>query len=236
LHCRVLKIDYLRPDFFQQKRLTYYNRNFQNKVLKKRRKMKNKVFMGLAAIAMVAVLSSCGKKPQAEIDAANAAIEAAKTAEAPVYVPAEFAAVQDSLNAVMTAITAKESKLFKNFKAETEKLTQVVTLANTVATNAGTKKEEVKAETTTLLTDIKTVTEENGKLIPKLPRGKEGAAVIEQIKADVATVDAAVVEAQGLFDKGSYMDALNKIKAAKEKADGLNAEVKEVLTKARIKF
>ena len=44
--------------------------------------MKNKVLMGLAAIVMVAVLSSCGKKPQAEIDATNAAIEAAKTAEA----------------------------------------------------------------------------------------------------------------------------------------------------------
>lgn len=51
--------------------------------------MKNKVFMGMAAMLMVAVLASCGKKPQAEIDAANAAIEAAKTAEAPVYLPAE---------------------------------------------------------------------------------------------------------------------------------------------------
>jgi hypothetical protein len=32
------------------------------------------------------------------------------------------------------------------------------------------------------------------------------------------------------------MDAFNKITAAKEKAEGLNAEVKEVLTKARIRF
>ncbi|MDX9725869.1 MAG: hypothetical protein RBT38_05740 [Bacteroidales bacterium] len=198
--------------------------------------MKNKVLMGLAAIMMVAVLSGCGKKPQVEIDAANAAIEAARTAEAAVYVPEEFAALQDSLNAVMAAITAKESKLFKNFKLETEKLAQVATLASTVSASAATKKEEVKAEAANLLTAIKTVIEENGKLIPRLPRGKEGAAVIEQIKADVATVDAAVVEAQGLFDNGSFMDAMNKIKAAKEKADGLNAEVKEVLTKARIRF
>ncbi len=198
--------------------------------------MKNKVLMGLAAIAMVAILSSCGKKPQAEIDAATAAIEAAKTAEANVYLPAEFAAVQDSLNAVMADITAQESKLFKKFGPAKEKLASLVTLANQVATNAATKKEEVKAEVANMLTGIKAVIEENGKLIPKLPRGKEGAAVIEQIKADVATVDASVVEAQGLFDKGAYMDAMNKIKAAKEKADSLNAEVKEVLTKARIKF
>ena len=143
--------------------------------------------------------------------------------EAAVYVPEEFSALQDSLNAVMAAITAKESKLFKNFGVETEKLAQVATLASTVSANAATKKEEVKAEAANLLTSIKAVIEENAKLIPKLPRGKEGAEVIEQIKADVATVDAAVVEAQGLFDNGSFMDAMNKIKAAKEKADGLNA-------------
>lgn len=192
--------------------------------------------MGLAAFAMVAVLSSCGKKPQAEIDAANSAIEAAKTAEANVYLPMEFTAAQDSLNAVMSEITAQESKLFKKFGSAKEKLASVVTMANQVAADAVTKKEEVKGEAANLLTGIKTVTEETSKLIPKLPRGKEGAAVIEQIKADVSAVDASVVEAQGLYDNGSYMDSLNKIKAAKDKADSLNAEVKEALTKARIKF
>ena len=198
--------------------------------------MKNKILMGLAAVAMVAVLSSCGKTPQVEIDAANAAIEAAKTAEAAVYLPAEFAAVQDSLNAVMTEIAAQESKMFKKFGPAKVKLASVVTLANQVAANTATKKDEVKGEVANLMTSIKVVIEENAKLIPKLPRGKEGAAVIEQIKADVATVDAAVVEAQGLFDKGAFMDALNKVNAANEKAVALNTEVKEVLTKARIKF
>jgi hypothetical protein len=198
--------------------------------------MKKKIFMGLAAVAMVAVLSSCGKKPQAEIDSANAAIEAAKTAEANVYLPTEFNAVQDSMNAVMTEITTQDSKLFKKYGPAKEKLESVVTLANKVAADAATKKEEVKGEAANLLTSIKAVTEETNKLIPKLPRGKEGAAVIEQIKADVAAVEASANEAQGLYDNGSYMDSLTKIKAAKDKADSLNAEVKEALTKARIKF
>jgi len=203
---------------------------------KKVRKMKNKVLMGLAAVVMVAVLSSCGKKPQAEIDATNAAITAAQTAEANVYVPAEFTALQDSMNAVMAEITAQESKLFKKFGPAKEKLAATLALANQVAANAAVKKEEVKKEAEGLLTSIKTVVAENAKLLPKLPRGKEGAAVIEQMKADLATVDASVVEAQGLYDKGTYMDALNKIKAANDRATALNAEIKEVLTKARIKF
>jgi len=185
---------------------------------------------------MVAVLASCGKKPQVEIDATNAAIAAAQAAEANVYLPAEFAALQDSMNAINAEITVVDGKLFKNYKVVVADLATTKTLADQVAANAAVKKEEVKKEAEALLTSIKAVVAENAKLLPKLPRGKEGAAVIEAIKADLGTVDAAVVEAQGLFDKGAYMDALNKIKAANEKAGSINAEIKEVLTKARIKF
>ena len=195
--------------------------------------MKNKILMGLATVAMVAFLSSCGKVPQVEIDATNAAIEAAKTAEATVYVPAEFAAVQDSMNAILADIETQKSKLFKKFGPAKEKLAATLTLANQVAANAAVKKDAVKAEVTTLLTDIKTVIEENKTLITKAPRGKEGAAVLEQIKAEMTTIEGSVVEAQGLFDKGAYMDALNKVKAAQERAAGINAELKEAIAKVR---
>jgi len=198
--------------------------------------MKNKVLMGFAAIAMVVVLVSCGKVPQAQIDATNAAIEAAKAAEANVYLPAEFAAVQDSMNAVMAEVETQQGKLFKKFGDVKTKLDAVTAQANQVAAGVAAKKAEVRKEAESLLNGIKAVIEENNKLVPKLPRGKEGAAVIAQINADLDNVKSAVTDAQGAFDKGAFMDALNKIKAAKAKADGLNAEIKEALTKARIRF
>ena len=195
--------------------------------------MKNKVLMGLAAIAMVAVLSSCGKKPQVEIDATNAAIEAAKTAEAAVYVPAEFAAVQDSMNVIMADIAAQESKLFKKFGPAKEKLATTLAAANQVAANAAVKKEEVKKEVETLMTAIKAVIEENKTLMTKAPKGKEGAAVLEQIKTEMATIEGSVAEAQAMYDKASYMDALNKVKAANERAVGINTELKEAIAKVK---
>jgi hypothetical protein len=198
--------------------------------------MKNKILLGLAAISMVAILASCGKVPQADIDATNAAIAAAQAAEANVYLPAEFTALQDSMNAINAAVETQKGKLFKKFGPVKENLAKTLALANQVAANAAVKKDEVKKEAGTLLNDIKAVVAENAKLLPKLPKGKEGAAVIEQIKADLGTVNASVAEAQGLFDKGSYMDAYNKIKAAKAKSDSLNAEIKAALTKARIRF
>jgi hypothetical protein len=201
--------------------------------IKKVRKMKNKVLMGLAAIAMVAFLSSCGKVPQVQIDATNAAIAAAQTAEAAVYVPAEFTAVQDSMKAIMADVEAQKSKLFKKFGPAKLKLDATLALATKVAANAAVKKEEVKKEVETVMTEIKAVIEENKTLITKAPRGKEGAAVLEQIKTEMATIEGSVVEAQGLYDKGTYMDALNKVKAAKERAVGINTELKDAIAKVK---
>jgi hypothetical protein len=193
--------------------------------------MKNKVLMGLAAVAMVAFLSSCGKVPQAQIDATNAAIDSAKVVEANVYVPAEFAAVQDSMKAIMADVEVQNSKMFKKFGPAKIKLDATLALAKQVQANAVTKKAEVKKEVETLMTDIKTVIEENTKLFKRAPRGKEGAQVLEQMKTEMATVEASVTEAQAMYDKGAYMDAFNKVKAAKETADKINGEVKDAIKK-----
>ena len=67
----------------------------------------------------------------------------------------------------------------------------------------------------------------------KAPRGKEGAAVLEQIKTESAGIEASVAEAQGLFDKGTYMDALNKIKAATVSANNINTELKDAIAKVK---
>lgn len=195
--------------------------------------MKNKVLMGLAAIVMVAFLSSCGKVPQEQINAVNTAIDSAAKVEAGVYLPTEFAAVQDSMKAIMADVEVQKSKLFKKFGPAKMKLEALLTQTNGLIANTAVKKEEVKKEVETTLTDIKTVIEENGKLFKKAPRGKDAAAVLEQIKTEMATIDAAVVEAQASYDKGTYMDALNKIKAAKERATGINTELKDAIAKVK---
>jgi hypothetical protein len=195
--------------------------------------MKRKVLMGLAAIMMVAVLVSCGKKPQAEIDVAIAAVQAAKTAEANVYLPAEFAAVNDSMNAVNAEIEAQSSKMFKKFGPAKEQLLKVTTLANELSVNAAAKKNEVKMEVETALAAMKGVVEENKALITKAPRGKDGAAALEQIKTEMAGLEAATTEIETIYNSGAYMDALNKVKASNDSAVRINTELKDAIAKVR---
>lgn len=195
--------------------------------------MKNKVLLGFAALAMVAFLSSCGKVPQEKIDAANAAIDSAKMAEADVYVAADFVAIQDSMNAVMADIEVQKSKLFKKFGPASEKLDRILETAKQVKANAITKKEEVKVEVEGLMTEVTTLLEENTKLMKKAPRGKEGAAVLEQIKTEMTAIEASVAEAKGMYDAGKYMDASNKIKAAKDSATRINTELNDAIAKVK---
>ena len=195
--------------------------------------MKNKILLGFAALTMVAFLSSCGKVPQEKIDAANAAIEAAKVAEADVYVAAEFTAIQDSMNAVMADIEVQKSKLFKKFGPASAKLDVILGMANQAQANAVTKKEAVKVEVEGLMTEVNTLLEDNKTLMKKAPRGKEGAAVLEQIKNEMTAIETSVAEAKGMYDAGKYMDASNKMKAAKDSATRINTELNDAIAKVK---
>lgn len=197
--------------------------------------MKKTLLLGLATFTMVAMLSSCGKVPQDKIDAANAAIDSAKAAEADVYLAADFAAVQDSMSAVMADIEAQKSKLFKKFDPASEKLDRILGMAQKLKVNAFPKKEEVKKEVEGLMTEVATLIEENGKLMKKAPRGKEGAAVLEPMKTEMATIEATVNKAKDLYDAGKYMNASNKMKAAKESATKINTELNEAIAKVKEK-
>lgn len=195
--------------------------------------MKKRVLMGVMYLAMVALLLGCGKEPVAQIDAVKAAVEAAKTAQADVYLPADYSALRDSLNAVLADIETQKSKLFKSFGTVKPKLDQVLAQAGEVAAKTGTKKEEVKREAEALMTEIRTVIEENKTLITKAPRGKEGQAVLEQIKAEMTAIEGSLGETQGLLEKGAFMDALNRIRATNESAKGINTELKDAIAKVK---
>lgn len=185
----------------------------------------------LPVLVIFPLLTSCGKVPQAEIDAATVAVENAKTAQADLYVQAEFMALQDSLSAVMAAIETEKSKLFKSFKDETEKLTAVVTLAGQVAANAQMRKQEMKAEAETILAALMNVMTENEALLVKAPKGKEGRAALEAIKGDLDVITSGIADAQALLASDDVINALNKVQALKDKADAINVELTGVIEK-----
>jgi len=196
--------------------------------------MKNRFFLVVATVAAVALMTSCGKVPQANIDAANAAIDSAKTVQADIYLPTEFAALNDSMSVIMQGVEAQSSKLFKNYKVTKVQADALTTLANQVVANAAVKKEEVKKEAEGLLVEVKTLLTDAQALVKKAPTGKEGKAVLDEIKGELAVIETSINEAQTLYDGGTnYMQVLDKAKAAKEALNGIITELKDAIAKVR---
>ncbi|MCI0522187.1 MAG: hypothetical protein L0Y37_00885 [Bacteroidales bacterium] len=196
--------------------------------------MKNRFFLVVATVAAVALMTSCGKVPQADIDAAVAAIDSAKTMQADIYLPGDFAALNDSLTVINQAVEAQKSKLFKNFKDVKVKADALAVAAGELAGKAVVKKDEVKAEAEALMTQAKALLDETKTLITKAPTGKEGKAVLDEIKGEVTVIETSLTEAQTIFDGGeNYMQVLDKVKAANEALTAINTELKEAIAKVR---
>jgi len=190
----------------------------------------------LASLFALAILfTSCAKPPEVEIANAKAAVEAAKAAEADRYSPAEYKALNDSLNVAMTEIENQKSKfaLFRSYKNVTSKLNDVVVISETVKENAGIRKEEVKDEAQQMLAEATTMVSEVNDLIAKAPKGKEGKEALEAIKNDLALVEATLAEVSTLIENGDYLTALDKVKAATEKGNSLKSELQEVIAKTK---
>jgi hypothetical protein len=185
----------------------------------------------LAVVIMALVFGGCAKVPQAELDAANAAIEKAKVAEANLYLEADFSAIMDSMNVYNAEIEAKKGKLFKNLNDVKAKLVTVESVATGLVAKTEAKKEEIKQEVNAAITQLQALATENAGLVEKAPRGKEGKAAIEAIKSELAVVDASAAEVPALLQSGNLLGAQAKAKAAVEKAVALNGELKTVIEK-----
>jgi len=194
--------------------------------------MKNKILIGLTTLGVVALLlTGCSKVPQSELDVANSAIEVAKAAGADLYVPDAYAALQDSMKVITEKIELQKTKMFRKYGEVKENLNAVTLLANQVSEQTEVRKNEVKKEVQNTLAEVKTILEENKQLIAKAPKGKEGSAALLEIKNEISVIQSSVDEASKMLEVNQYIEALNKVKAAKEKASSINVELKEVIAK-----
>lgn len=193
--------------------------------------MKMKSLIAIPVLGLALFLSSCDKVPQVELDNANVAINDAKMAQADVYLPTQYAALEDSMRVIMADVEVQKSKWFKNFDGVRTKLSNLTAQSATVKTNTIAKIEEIKSEYQTAYAEVQQMIVDNQALVAKAPKGKEGREALEQIKGEISVVEISTGEAQSLFDAGNYMDALNKINAAKSKSVALNTELTEAIAK-----
>ena len=188
--------------------------------------MIQRVALVLAAFALL-VIAGCSKAPEAEMQAASNAINAARSAEAEQYVPNAFRMASDTLNAAMAAKQEQDSKfaLFRSYGKSKETFVRAQALAEDATAKAAEEKERVRQEVTNLITEAQTALDAANAAFAKAPKGKGNKAELELIKADLASVAAQFEEAKNDFNAGKYLTAKSKIQAVMQKATSITDEI-----------
>lgn len=196
--------------------------------------MKNNGFGFFAMIIVALVTVSCGKMPQENIDAAKAAIEKAKNAQADVYMAPEYKSLEDSLGVVMQGVEAENSKMMKSFDGWKVRLDAITARANQVAAEVPARKEAVKTEAQAMVVTVKEELEVATSLLAKAPKGKEGRAALAQIKSelDVIGTNVNAIEA-ALAGDTNYAEALDKLTAAQKSVTDIKTELTEAIAKTK---
>lgn len=190
-----------------------------------------KIKLILVALMGVMLFSSCAKYPQAQVDQVTAAVDSVKAVGGDLYVPEVFKVLTDSFTSATAQVEKEKSKLFKTYKVAKASLEVVNTMAVDALAKVEARKAELKAENDALVAEVKALVLTNKELLGKLPKGKDGKEAIISIKSDIEVIEASVTETETLIASGDILGANTKIKAAKDKALAIKAELDEVFVK-----
>jgi len=157
-----------------------------------------KMMAVLPLVFVLLLVAGCAKPPQEAINAATAAIDAAKQAGAADYAADSLRAVEDAKAALDAELKAQEDKfaLFRSYK-KTDELVA-----------------DLKAKADKAAADAKAALE-------KAPKGKGTAADLEAMKADLTAAESSIGEANAAMGKEDF-------KGAKAKADAATTSIQNV--------
>ena len=153
--------------------------------------MRNLKFLVLT-LGLALTVAACGAPPQADIDAAKAAMDSAVTAGAGDYAAASMKAVEDAQAALDAELKAQEGNWLKSYTKAKELAAAVKTAGEKAAADAAAGKETAKNEATAAIGEVKTLLTDAQALLDKAPKGKGTAADIEAMKTDLATAGTAI--------------------------------------------
>jgi len=185
----------------------------------------------LLPAALILALLACGKPPQAEIDAAKAAVtKAAQNADIATYAPESLKRAQDMLAQMQKELDAKHYDKVKTLAME------AAAIAEKANGNARANKEQVKADAAALIDAVKKALLSAKKTIASSKRLRGIALNFKALDSDVAAAKTALADAEKDYESGAFMSAKNKaadIQAKLADDEKLVAEAVQATTKKK---
>ena len=157
------------------------------------------------AARLILGLFACAKPPQAEIDAAKAAVaKAAANSDVVTYASEALARAQDALSRMQTELTAKKYDKVKTLALEAS------AAAEKAITDAAANKAKVKADAEALIAAMKKKLPEAEKTIAAAKRIPRTGLNFTALAKALTGARASLTQADADYANGNFMAAWNK--------------------------
>jgi hypothetical protein len=162
----------------------------------------------IVPVLLVLAMAACAKPPQADIDAARAAVaNAEKNADVVAYAPDTLKSAQDKLAQMDTELAAKHYDKVKTIALDAR------ATAETAVNDAARNKEKAQADATTLIDALKKAMPDAAKKIAAAKRVKGIKLDFKALDQQMTVAKAAISDAEKDLAAGDFASALQKASA-----------------------
>jgi hypothetical protein len=196
-----------------------------------------KTVRALAAVVLLSALSACAHPPQAEIDAAHVALDAAsRNSDVVTYAPDTLRLAQDKMSALEDEVAsqARRSPLTRSYDETASMAKETAALAARARTDAVAAKQQVALDAAGLLQEVTAA-------IPGFESKMWAAKRVARIKLDIITsfqpvpdeARTAVDDARKDIASGAFAAAKARLMAAKGQLSSGEETITEQMRIAR---
>ncbi len=186
----------------------------------------------LLVVAVITLASvACAKPPQAQVDAANAALSKATGAGAPEYAREAYSAAQEAVAKLDAELKTQANKfaLTRSYAEATRLAAAATAAAEKAANDAVQRKQAAQTEASTVVADARAAIQDAETALSDAPKGKGSKADLKALQSDLTAAKSALGEAETALNNEHFRDAKAKAEAAKEKATGVKAGVDQAI-------
>jgi len=178
----------------------------------------------LSSLALLAALAiACAGPPDKELQQAQAAIDAAKTAGADRYAVEDFNAAQEALKQANDAVAQRDYRLALNHALDARERAQ------SAAKDATDRKTAVRAEAERILVSIAPALSEAHTRLRAAEAAHIGTRTLAEARHTIASVEQAVQKAGAARDRGDYLEVVDQLKTAMPRLQGVAKDLQAAM-------
>jgi hypothetical protein len=185
-------------------------------------------------VGAMLLMNGCAQPPAEQLEAAQKAVDAARTAEAATYAKDDLVKLEQQFALAKNELAKQEKavSIFRSYSDAEKMLINVIQDGGNVAAKAAQNKEAAKSTALAMEQAAQQVVASAKELMTKAPTGKERAAV-QAIKQDLDALETSLSAVHQSIEKGDYIGAEAQAKAVKEKGGAVAEQIQHAIEKTK---